>query len=324
MGKRGDNLLFAITARRQLSWTSFCKMVDEIFVPDGRVADDVSHTRSEVASLGDCLGHWDVISDDRGTRICISPPVLAALPRPGLPVALLCGSRSSDTSQALVSACRATGVTISITKQDHLNAYAASRVEVVGDSHDRIAAAASTLGIEYQPVPPAWGLAEASGSLDSYLRKLQWGGDAELNWIRKDFDPTKLRFARVPSGSDHPSFGLSNYTLPAGWARQDRLWRGQENARVDRSWGRYAVLQELGQMILRFDPLSGSLAVPKQVPLPKIPARAFALCSGRPPGVQPGQGLGYRVYPEVPVSIFEALAGKLGQHDRYIEGVDPE
>ena len=307
----------------ELSWASFCKMVDEIFVPDGRLADDVSHTRSEVASLGDCLGHWDVVSDERGTRICIAPPVLAALPRPGLPGALLCGSRSSDTYQALASACRAAGVTISVTKQDHLNPYAASRVEVVGDSHDRIAAAAATLGIGYQQVPAAWALAEASGSLDRYLTNLRWGSDAELNWIRKDFDPTNLRFARVPSGSDHPPFGLSNYTLPAGWARQDRLWRGQENARVDRSWGRYAVLQELGMLVLRFDPLSGSLAVPKQVPLPKIPARSLALCSGRPPAFESGEGLGCRVYPDVPVSIFEALAGKLGQHERYVEGAEP-
>jgi hypothetical protein len=311
---RGDLLLFAVAAHRQLTWGSFSRMVDAIFVPDERVANDVGHVRTEVASLGDVLGHWDVITDDRGTRICIAPPALAILPRPGRPSAVLCGSRSSDTGPVLARACRMSGVEMTITKQQHLNPYAASRVEVVSDSQDNIAAVAAGIGIECRPSPAAWALAQASGSIDEYLKGLSWTTEEDLNWTRRDFDPVGLRFSPVPLDSNHPPFGLSNYTIPAGWARQDRLWRDNENARIDRSWGRYAVLESLGRQVLRFDHQAGLVAVPRQVPLPKIPARSLALCSGRPPTLKAGVGLGYHVYSGIPISVFEALAKKMGQH----------
>ena len=94
MSSRGDALLFAVAARRVLTWRSFTDVLDVIFVPDARVGADVKQVRSAVAALGSSLGHWDVVSDEQGTRVCVAPPILAALPRPGLPTAVLCGARS--------------------------------------------------------------------------------------------------------------------------------------------------------------------------------------------------------------------------------------
>ena len=53
----------------------------------------------------DALGHCDSIFDSAGEGIVyVGPPTLAALPIPGLPRAVVCGSRSPDTLALLLRA----------------------------------------------------------------------------------------------------------------------------------------------------------------------------------------------------------------------------
>jgi hypothetical protein len=308
-------LLFAISAQRELSWQAFATALDAIFVPDEQVASDVTHIRSTVAALGDSLGHWEVVPDGSSARIYVAPPALARLPQPGRPTAVLCGSRTPDTLPAASAACQGSRVEMRAIRQTHMHPYAPSRVEFSADSVEEIGRAASALHVAFTPTPPAWSLALACGSMTEYLASLQWSSNPDLNWLRRDFDSAHLRFRRASGDSVRSGLSLTAYSHPSGWARQDRLWRGTENALADRNWGRYAVLSDRDIRILRFDHGAGNVAVPRQVPLPKIAARSLGLCTGRPPAIEPGEGLGSNVYSGVPVSIFEALAAKLGQHD---------
>lgn len=314
MDSRGDKLLFAVAAQRDLNWQAFASALDAVFVPDEQVAPDVKHVRSSVASLGDALGHWEIVSSGSSARICIAPPVIARLPQPGRVVAVLCGSRSPDTLPAVANACRASHVEVRVFSQQHLHPYAPSRIELTADSADAIAEAARSLHIGFRSQPPAWALAVVCGSLSEYLASLPWRSEPELTWPRRDFDPGLLRFIRNSGDPIRDGLTLSAYVHPSGWARQDRLWRGAECANVDRDWGRYAVLSAQGIEVLGFDRPAGTVTVPRQVPLPRLAARAFGLCSGRPPAVKPGEGLGSFVYNGVPVSVFHTLAAKLGQH----------
>jgi hypothetical protein len=312
-------LLFAVSAQRQLSWQAFAHVLNAIFVADERIALDIKHVRSAVASLGDALGHWEVVADGSSARICIAPPVLASLPRPGLPTAVLCGARSPDTLPSLSQACGNAGVELRIFGESGVNPYAPSRFELVAQSLDALADVAESLHVPFASEPAAWRLAIACGSLEDYIGSLTWSSDPDLNWPRRDFDPEGLRFTRPVGNADRARVSLSAYVHPSGWARQDRLWREREYTSVDRDWGRYAVLADSGHKILRFDRVSGLVAVPRQVPLPRIAARSLALCSGRPPMIHPGDGLGLHVYSAVPESVFGVLAAKLGQDGHPIE-----
>lgn len=313
MHSAGDVLLFAVAARRELTWSSFSGALEAVFVPDESVGTDVTHVRSAVGALGDSLAHWDVVPRDGTARICIAPPALAALPRPGLPAAVLCGSRSPDTLPALAAACDREGVLLRSTRQDRVHRYAPSLIEITAESHGAISGVATRLHIPYEPEPTAWTLAAVCGSLDGYLGSLDWTVGPDLNWNRRDFDPIGQRFTLR---QEDPEVGLrlTAYRHPDGWAREDRLWRGNEFAVVDRNWARFAVLAERSVSVCRYDHRAGTLSVPRQLPLPKVVARSLALCSGRSPASEPGNGIGRVTYAEVPSSIADALTRKLGQH----------
>jgi hypothetical protein len=313
MPSRGDLLLFTLAAHRQMPWSAFATTLDAIFVPDQRVATDMRHARTAVAVLGDSLAHWDIAASGQGVRLSIAPPVLAALPLPGLPKAVLCGSRSPDTFPALVAAARRLGnIEIRTTRQEGLHPFAPSRVEVCAKTTGAIAALSRATRVRFETVPPAWTLTIASCSVNEYVATLEWSSAPELNWRRLDFDPEHLRFGQASPGPGQTALRLSSYEHPSGWTRQDRLWLDGQSAVVDRNWGRYAVLAARESSVLRYDRRSGIVSVPRQAPLPKLLARGLALCSGRPPAFAPGEGLGYHEYGDVPVSIFGSMAAKLG------------
>lgn len=315
MISRGDMLLFAVTAQREMAWPAFAKAVDSIFVPDARIAADVAHVRSTVAALGDALGHWEVVRHGGTARIVIAPPVLAVLPHPGRPAAVLCGSRSPDTHPALAEACLAAGADLRVTRQDRSSPYAPAVFEVRADGDASLADTASRLRVSISAGPAAWSLACALGSLDDYLASLEWSTGVDLNWPRRDFDSNRLRLEAIRHGEGRTGLTLSAYRHPDGWMHEDRLWRDGEYASVDRDWGRYAVLADRGIRVITYDRRSGTVEVPRQVPLPGLAARCFSLCSGFAPTARAGAGLGTWVYDRVPASIFETVASKLGQDE---------
>jgi hypothetical protein len=310
---RGDALLFAVTAQRRLSWAAFSHLLDAIFVPDERIATDVRHMRSAVASLFDSLGHWDLVPSGATANICVAPPVIARLPQPGRPAAILCGSRSPDTLTALDAACRALNVDVQVADQSRVHPYAPSRVELIADGPGDLNNVAERLGIRCDPGPTAWALADACGSVADFVTSLHWSASAEPNWPRWDFDPEQRRFVHAVGDPDRAGLSLSSYRHPAGWARHDILWCEGEGAAADRDWARYAVLADRRVRLLQYNANLGVVTAPRQVPLPRLAARSFGLCSGRPPAAEPGDGLGLHVYGAVPLSVFRTVAAKLGQ-----------
>jgi len=317
MFSRGDMLLYAVSARRQLSWRQFTEILDRIFVADVRVGNTVEEARSAVADLGSALGHWDIVSAGRGVQLSIAPPVLASLPRPGLPTAVLCGSRSPDTLPAIRGAAVRHGVRVRAERRDSLHPFAPTRIEVMAESHELIAGLASEIGVGHNTESAAWTLALSCGYLHEYVASLTWTTEGDLNWPSRRFDPVRLRFVRQPDGAapeDAAGLRLVAYMHPDGWAWQDRLWRGREFALVNRDWGRFAVLADRGIQVLSYERVAGTQTVPRQVPLPGIAARSLALCSGDPPKMEHGEGLGNLVYSDVPVALSEAVCARLGQH----------
>ena len=310
----GDRLLFAVSARRRLSWRSFADILDAVFVPDDGVGTDTKQVRSTVASLGSSLGHWDVIPDASTAWICIASPSFARLPWPGLPRAVLCGARSPDTLAEVYRAARAEGAMVQTSPQAHMNPYAPTRIEVAAESTEGLSRVAAALSLRWEPAPAAETLALVSGSVAGYVASLTWSSEPDIDWTRRDFDPDQLRLVRATGSAQRSSqLTLSAYENPAGWARQDRLWRGERSALADRDWGRFAVLAELGRFITAYQHRDGTFTVPRQVPLPAIPARALALCSGKPPRAETGQGLGIHTYLDVPAGIATTVLQKLGQ-----------
>lgn len=307
----GDALLYAASAARDMAWATFKRIVDATCVPDGQLASEMRHVRTEAVDVGGVLGHWEVVHTGATRRIVVAPPVLARLPWPGLPRAVLCGSRSPDTITEISEVCDSVGgLSLSISAQPH-HPYAPARLELSGESEEQMIAAGRELSVRYDSTPVAWSIARASGSVDGYLSSLRWEEREDLNWERREFDPELLRFRPSAQGTDRSWLRLIAYSHPSGWDWRDWLWKDGASADVDRSWGRYCVLASAGRAVLHYDHRDGVATVPRQVPLPKLLARALALSSGEAPSRVPGTGIGLRAYPSVPQAVFEVVAAKL-------------
>ena len=309
----GDALLYAASAVRDMTWDTFKRIVDATCVPDGQLATEMRYVRAEAVDVGGVLGHWEVVRTGAARRIVVAPPVLACLPWPGLPRAVLCGSRSPDTIAEIREVCDSVGgLSLSMSAQLH-HPYAPMRLELSGESEEQMIAVGRELSVRYDPTPAAWSIARASGSVEGYLSALTWEEREDLNWDRREFDPELLRFKSSADGTDLSRLRLVTYSHPSGWDWRDWLWNDGAGADVDRSWGRFCVLASVGRAVLHYDHRNGVATVPRQVPLPKLLARALALSSGEAPRLVPGTGIGLRAYPSVPHPVFEVVAAKLHQ-----------
>ena len=128
------------------------------------------------------------------------------------------------------------------------------------------------------------------------LKALTWYEREDLNWDRREFDLDRLRFGSPADDAEESRPRLVTYTHPSGWDWRDWLWQDGASADVDRSWGRYCVLASVGHTVLHYNHREGVATVPRQVPLPKLLARALALSSGQAPRLMPGIGIGLNAY----------------------------
>lgn len=308
----GDVLLYALSAERVMTWDMFKRTVDRTCVPDDQIATESRYVRSEALDIGNVLGHWEVVGTGATRRIAVAPPVLARLPWPGLPMAVLCGSRSPDTIAEILATCDSVGgPSLSMSHQLH-HPYAPMRLVLSAESEEQMSAVGRALSVRYDPTPAAWSIAIASATVEDYIRALAWEERAELNWNRRAFDPELLRY-RSSDGTYHSQLRLVMYSHPSGWDWRDWLWKDGESADVDRSWGRYCVLASVGRTVLHYDHKDGIATVPRQIPLPKLLARALTLSSGKAPGLVPDSGIGLRAYPSVPRAVFDVVTAKLHQ-----------
>ena len=254
----------------------------------------------------------------QGIAIFVAPPALAVIPGLGIRRAVLCGARSPSTSGDLRRAAALEGAAATTHSQTALNAYAPTRVEVNGDSDERIRATAERMGIPYLHQPPARTMAQVAASLEEYCRNLSWSADEDLNWLREDFNVRSLRFQAA--GETPPDSRLSRYQDPVTTIWRYRLWRDGQFAELEPDWGRYAILSACSKRILQYDQTKRDVFVPLGTPLPSLLARVLGLCSGYAP--RTGQRSGardsdlpnrYEIFRDVPPSIFRMVADKAGQ-----------
>ena len=320
MFSNGDILLFALSAKRRVSWPVFKQWFDEvhqkgIIEGQGKVDDSVASVRWQALRTMSCLGHIDLHFGQDDIQVVVAPPALAALPSRGVSKAVLCGARSLSTVEKLQEVATAIGVKIIVGLQMASNPYVPTRVELCAESPAQFHNVAASIGLRYIDFPPARLLARVSISLQEYRRSLAWSTEADLNWRREDYDTDRLRF--LPSGETAALIRLSRYQDPTTSIWHYRLWRSGEWAEVELDWGRYAILALSSRRVLKYDLTTRSVCVPYGAPLPALLARSFGLCSGHCSTlferVSPQAKQHYYKFKDVPPSVFNAVADKLLQ-----------
>ena len=325
MYRNSDRLLYVISARAEVTWPAFKQIFDYLYMirrcSRELSLDTLPYQRRMTLRAIDALGHCDVSFDEGGGKIFVAPPVLARLPCLGLPQAVLVGERSPQTMKQLSEARSAFGQHVRCDAREHGSdlALVPQRLLIEAESTNQLADIATALRIRFEEEPPAWSLLHFSSSLDEYLAIFEWSAARELNWKRKDFDISSLQFRTIHQ-AETPT-RLSSYSDRVRNLQIHRLWKNGRWVQIDRDWGRYAVLRETGVNVLVYDLQRFLMAVPASAPLPRLFARALALCSGFAAPFIPKHGVsyespeawGFTLFRDVPPQIAEMVATKLGQ-----------
>lgn len=322
MCKCCNNLLYALSARQELSWFTFKELI-EGFYPQIALEhpnlSGVEELRRQVVRTLDLLAHCEFSFSDEN-RVYTSPPVLALLPKAGLPRAILCGARGPTTFRDLQRAGASANPKMSIECQplSRDNMCAPDRICVSAGSFESLRVLSTRMGFEFSDVPPAWTIVHFAGSLETYLSSRAWSEGLSLNWRRWDFDLSTLSF--TSQHVDSPI--LCRYEDPVRLVPRYYLKHGNQWAQVDLDWGRYAALNLAHMNVLIYDEARELLAVPRGASLPRLYARVLGLSSGRAPQIINGKlpasfGMAelssFYLYSEVPPAIATELAKKLGQ-----------
>ena len=314
----GDRLLFALSARREMSWASVKHAFD--CLNEGYDGSDDSWSmrirRGEVVRVLDSLAHMEFDSRLQRMKVVVTRPAIAVLPGRGLPIGVLVGARSPASVERLSCAAKISGIQIDVQPQTHDTHLHPSRISFVANAPGQLTAFAQAQGLLCPSDPPAWAILQLAGGLEDYLKTLPPEDLAGLGWEREDFDPEALKFGgRLQRTGPR----LSRYTHPV---RRTRLhvFHGTESASIiDADWGRFAILQLVRTDILIYDESSFLLSAPVTVPLPRLISRALCLSSGWAPSIASGiewSGAHVstgRVYYRIPDQFAHIVAHKLGQ-----------
>jgi hypothetical protein len=336
MSRDSDELLYVISAKKEMPWTSFKEAFNCLYQLHSMNNDEQENLNSHRLSIVrafESLGHCEFSFTDANSKVYVASPVLVRLPCAGFPQAILAGARTPNIIDKLKSACESVGqqLRIEVTEQENKLALVPKRVAVQAEDVKELQDIASQLGINFAETPSAWSILNFTASLEEYLANCTWSNEAELNWESQIFNPSSLRFA---SENEESKIHLSKYRHPHRNNHIYYLWQDKKNTLIEGDWGRYAVLKASKINVLFYDRYKFIMAVPLGAQLPRLLERALILCSGYVykleklslHNLKPNSSLpmsmaiienlartNFRLFRDVPPQIAEMTAAKLGQ-----------
>jgi hypothetical protein len=317
----GDRLLYTLSAKVDLSWSSFKKLFELLCGPHLAPADleDAGLARYETARGFDALGHVEL---DLGSslRIYAAPPALALLPISGIPEAVFAGARSPRSMDEWRERAHLYGsrLELDVQLQKDGSGKFPSRVSVKAETRDDLQSFANDIRVDFQGIPASWRILNFAGSLSEFLADSEWQRFEKQNWEERQFNPVELRFSTALAAGQTT---LIKYIHPSRQYPIYFLRRGAEAARTDPDWGRFAILSGANRNVIHYERCCGSLLLPASIPLPRLFGRALCLCSGLVPRLIPGSLIAdsevtsplMRLYANIPREFAQVVAEKLNQ-----------
>lgn len=308
-----DELLVVLSRRGQVAWPTCRRYIGELYTRLGSGWPRPRHLESVTITTLQAIGHVAADFSEGSGVVRVAPRVLARLPVAGRPAAVLLGHRTADTQESLLEGCgRVRGADVTVAADGGESPFIPCRLRVEADSPEDLAAVATTIEARFDPNPAAWRVLKVAETAEAFRRSLLWRTQKDLNWERRDFDVTSARWTVAGAAGD----GLAEFTDPRTGRRDYRLRRGDRIADVDRAWGCYVALADVGRHVLYFD--GAAVFVPLGARPPAPFDAALTLCSGLAPRVVPVAVDSDRTTPclqyrDIPRPLAELTAAKLGQ-----------
>ena len=318
-----NKIIYALSSLGEVTIDKFNDLFKTLYIPECgllKEAEEINHRR-QISQVFDSLGFCEFDYSKRKVFIC--PPAMVLLPSFGLPKVLLTGARTPALIKKIKKAInkRKDKVIMHVYYQSNNWLNVPDVITVEADSAETLRNIADEAGVLLSvDMPAAWEIANYCISLVELEEKLSFVNREEINWKKKVFDEDQLRFC-FSKDVRREGYVLAEYTHPLTQQRMHWLWNGSEAAEVERDWGRYLFLKKCSKNVIFYNRRYECIGVPLTVPLPRILARAVALCSGKAPliycikciNIELPHDLLFQFYTKVPEVIAKIVSQKVGQ-----------
>jgi len=288
-------------------------------------SNNFNYSKVKKASLNffDYLGYLDYEYETKS--IVVNPPQLIFIPASKGRKVLLIGGRDETLVNAIITTAPKHNLQVEITKQFQSNedyllpdaitikAFGTAK-EVFGERN--IIAFANELKIKFSSGDLVQvGLQDFCSDIDEYEKDLFATKETTLtyeDWARYIFNPDTLQLDKSFSENFDKSFTMLEYRLRP-WEFHHRLWVNQKCYDIDKNWGKYVALKHQKKHVILYDRNKEKVAVPLELPLPRLLAESIMLLSGLAPVYSEIENKAYRVYENIPSVFIQNLFDKLKQ-----------
>jgi hypothetical protein len=273
------------------------------------------------------LNFYDYIGildyDYETKNIILNPPQLIFIPTDRGRTVLLIGARDTSLLEKIISTAPKYNLQVKITKQcpsnERLLLPDVVSIKAFRQNNDlfgenSIKAFANELNIRFEPnYYPQVALQDFSATISDYENTLKEIDESDHDWARYIFNIETLEFDKSVTQCFEKSFSLVKYKLNE-YTYQFKLWRENKCYRVDMNWGRFLVLWHFKKNVILFDGIKNQVAIPIELPLPRLLAESIMTLSGFAPDFKIIEEKQYRIYSNIPSIFTSNLFRKLGQN----------
>jgi hypothetical protein len=322
----GNILLSYLTLKKVSTIEEFYKAFEFLHSTEyGRQrGNDINYSSIKRASINfyDYLGFLDY--DYESKKIVINSPQLIFIPTNEGRKVLLIGGRDKVLVESMINLSHKYNLQVEIIKQHSSNQNLllpdAVVVKSFGTSRDvfgenNIKAFSEELNIKFNSNDLVQvGLQLFSADIDEYGAELlnHETNQDDYDWARRIFDVNALCYVRSSSSEFDQSFSLIEYKLNE-YTYYNKLWKYGKCYSVDRNWGKYLALKHSNKQVILYDKKSSKVAVPIELPLPRLMSESIMLLSGLAPAYAFIDGISYRIYENIPSVFIKNLFNKLKQ-----------
>lgn len=322
----GNILLSFLTLKRISNTEDFYKAFE--FLYSNKFAETSSNTNFSIlkrSSLNffNYLGYLDYDYEEK--RIVATPTQLIFIPAVKGRKTLLIGGRDEELVNLIIEKAPKYNLQVNITNQFSTNENLllpdaitiqsfGKRTENFGERN--LMALSQDLQIKFTPTQIAqFGLQSFSADIEEYIQDMidsNQTNEDDYDWARRTFNVDTLEFERTEPSSFDKTFALVEYKLNE-YTFINKLWLEGKCFLVDKNWGRYLALNHYKKQVILYNEEKHQVAIPIQLPLPRLLAQSIMLLSGLAPVYTRINSRLFRVYENVPSPFIKNLFDKLKQ-----------
>lgn len=334
----GNLVLEYLTQMKSICFEKFSYVIDlianrsEVWKND-KGSSNPKYIKQQSINYYDYLGFLDY--DYSLDRITINKPQIILIPSSKSVEAILIGGRIKKTIEQLSSICVDEKIRLQIIpQQEQLNSYLLpDTIKLIpadcknsSQAWMKLRRIAEKLHIQFneiqrpycQPQIVQFGLQDFSNTLidyKNYLLNNAQGLDGDIEWARKTFNIDELKFKKDSDLKIDKELSFHEYYF--NYKFKYIIWIGGRSYQVDRSWGKFLLLAEIGKNVIFYSKEKEILAIPITIQLPRLIAESIMLLSGQAPYLKRIEVNNkmhiYQLYQNVPKLFAENLFKKFNQ-----------